>query len=213
MALPESQAATPTEEHTPMEEQKSHIIDGRGDVVLVVGYDTKLRVSSSVLANASEPFANLLLSPNFKEGKQKQDHVSEGTQEPLEVELPEDEPSGMLLLCQLLHHRGPTSVSKLSREELVSIAVLANKYLIRRQFRYMLGEAIIIPAPCQSDHNALFDYHVISYLLESSKLFMTASDYLVRTVKLDDNLLEDYGDSEVWKMMPDKLLGKSNGVK
>ena len=211
MAPQDFQEVKHEEKHTDGDEQEYHVIDGRGDAILVIASDTKLRVSSGVLANASEPLANLLVSSNFKEGKKRQEHLSKGNQQPFEVMLPDDDPQGMLLLCQLLHHRYPKNIPITSREELIGIAMLANKYLVRSQFGAMMGTMIMIPDELQKDFNAMVDYLTIAYLLESPTLFTKASDGLVRILKPEDNLWENYVASDIWNMLPENLASRFIG--
>ncbi|KAK5680580.1 hypothetical protein LTS10_007513 [Elasticomyces elasticus] len=76
----------------------------RGDVTLLCGEqvgDKKiigLRVSSHILSYGS-PVFNSLLAPKFREG------TTLATTSSVEIPLPEDDPSHMIVLCNILHMR------------------------------------------------------------------------------------------------------------
>lgn len=69
-----------------------------GDVIFVL-QQTRLRVSSVILASAS-PVFKVMFGPNFAEG---QGHRTAG--EPREVPLHDDDLCAMTRLCRLLHHQ------------------------------------------------------------------------------------------------------------
>lgn len=80
----------------------------------------KLRVHSVILSSASKTFM-AMFGPHFSEG---QDLSSTS---PKEVELPDDDPTSMLHLCNTLHHKanfeGPQDV-----DGLLALAIHCDKY-------------------------------------------------------------------------------------
>ncbi|CAK7274998.1 hypothetical protein SEPCBS119000_006459 [Sporothrix epigloea] len=102
--------------------QKTTPIAVSGDVVLVVGPSgKKLRVHSLFIANAS-PVFNAMLGPNFAEGQQlKKSGLTE-------VVLPDDDAEAMELILKVIHGCNDTVPEKLTPDELVAVAVAADKY-------------------------------------------------------------------------------------
>ncbi|KAK4891350.1 hypothetical protein LTR27_010004 [Elasticomyces elasticus] len=97
------------------------VVEG-GDVILVFEDGMKhLKVSAAILSFKSSVFRKML-GPHFLEGQ-----TQRSTEQPQEIQLPEDDPHVMGFLCRLLHNGRPDS-AKYSLDRLANIAVLADKY-------------------------------------------------------------------------------------
>lgn len=113
-----------------MDETSFHVLDPNGDVILELHDDfetvTSIKVSSSVLSIAT-PVFRALFSGQFKEAKDLQDSKKAG--EILRLELPDDDPAGMLLLCRMLHCKGRSEdFSKATPWQLMEASIVCDKY-------------------------------------------------------------------------------------
>ena len=112
------------------QQPKGLFADPEGDVRFVFGdsgNENGLRVSSKVLSIAS-PVLKALFSPKYAEGA-----ALCGSQDVLEILLPDDDPEAMTLMCHVLHH-GNHTPEKLSVELLEKTATLCDKYDVVRAF-------------------------------------------------------------------------------
>ncbi|KAJ4989075.1 hypothetical protein SVAN01_05513 [Stagonosporopsis vannaccii] len=95
-----------------------------GDVILHVGEeqeaDCKLLVSSVLLSHASPVFA-AMFDGRFAEGQLL------STASPRVIQLPDDNPSSMATLCEIIHMQ-TADISMATCSDLVELAVLAEKY-------------------------------------------------------------------------------------
>lgn len=110
-------------------ERRSHIIDPKGDVILSVGATHNILVCSKFLTFHSKVFA-AMFTGHFSEAlKMSSNAPSSGAQpaQPTQVELPEDKPGAMLLLCHVLHGK-VLALKKPSSSLLLALTVLADKY-------------------------------------------------------------------------------------
>jgi len=98
---PELLSEHPTSEACKTSEMVNIDIAAEGDVIFVLK-QTRLRVSSAILANAS-PVFKTMFGPNFAEG---QGQSSAG--DPREVTLFDDDLQAMTRLCRILHHQNDT---------------------------------------------------------------------------------------------------------
>ncbi|MCJ1397827.1 hypothetical protein MMC11_001023 [Xylographa trunciseda] len=113
-----------------MENAKSSVveIDPKGDVVLVLNCQDekkKLLVSSRILSMVSPVFAAMLNS-QFKEGLH---NVTPGISH--KVSLPDDDAIAFEIICNVIHYRHKHVPIDPSLEQLVNIAVIADKYELR----------------------------------------------------------------------------------
>ena len=94
------------------------------------GTDTpaNLLVSSKVLSLASPVFA-ALLGPKFLEGN----HIRRGDS-PI-IELHDDDPAAITLICNILHYRYDSVPTQLEAEQLRQIAILCDKYDCSKSFQ------------------------------------------------------------------------------
>ena len=86
------------------------------DLTLIVDEILELRVSSETLQNAS-PVLKTMLGPKYAEGQALLSITSSLPQ----VELPDDDPDGMRLLCAALHSRNDLLPTKIDGTVLVSL--------------------------------------------------------------------------------------------
>lgn len=119
--------------------QDLNIVDD-GDVILVIGAETFLRVSSFVLVNTSSVF-KAMLSPKFREGW----HVR-STEYPQEIPLPDDDPNPMLVVCPVLHAQDTNALLQSTTGPtpalVLDLAIVADKYACIAPV-YFMGEALI----------------------------------------------------------------------
>jgi hypothetical protein len=94
-----------------------------GDCILVVGPDmVKLRVHSLSLRAASKPFS-AMFTPEWKEGD-----TLLSQSRPIEILLPEDDATGMRLVCAIIHHKNQEVPANLSAHNVLGVAITADKY-------------------------------------------------------------------------------------
>ncbi|KAK4087605.1 hypothetical protein Purlil1_7936 [Purpureocillium lilacinum] len=97
-----------------------------GDVVLVVGRErVKIQVLAVVLKNSSRVFA-AMFRPEFAEGHAL--YLNQGSNEPIEIELPEDDPLALGTLCKLVHCTVDAGRYPGSGKKLLGVAKAADKY-------------------------------------------------------------------------------------
>lgn len=96
--------------------------DLQRDIILVVGEDeVRIAASSQFLCLVSKPFSKML-GPNFKEG-QPGDATTKK-----EISLPEDKPSTMERMCNIIHLQIHGSSPVPTAAELHDLAILSDKY-------------------------------------------------------------------------------------
>jgi hypothetical protein len=95
---PEPLGEHPTTEASQTSEMVNIDIAAEGDVIFVL-QQTRLRVSSVILASAS-PVFKTMFGPNFAEGQGQRSAA-----DPREVTLHDDDLCAMTRLCRLLHHQ------------------------------------------------------------------------------------------------------------
>jgi hypothetical protein len=95
-----------------------------GDIVLVVGTESRrVLVLSTVLKTSSKVFASLL-GPKFLEGQ-----GSASSQQPKEIALPDDDPTAMSDMCHLLHNNQVEDLIVCpSTDRILAFAVVVDKY-------------------------------------------------------------------------------------
>ncbi|KAF9871376.1 hypothetical protein CkaCkLH20_11023 [Colletotrichum karsti] len=98
-----------------------------GDLTLLVGPEPNhhpLRVHSLVLKNASPVFASMLQPPYLESATL----FTATPSSPARISLPEDDPLAVETICRVLHNRADAAVYELSAEEVLRVAVAADKY-------------------------------------------------------------------------------------
>lgn len=99
----------------------------RGNAILVVGEGAnsrRLKVDTTFLMAASEVM-RAMLDGTFSDGQ------GLNYENPKEVHIPEDDPVAMTTICQILHHKLPITKLEWTPEEILGIAVIADKYLMQ----------------------------------------------------------------------------------
>lgn len=97
-------------------------ISAGGDITFVVGpEETRLRVCSTILKNASKYFS-ALLGPNFREGQD----IGKGI--PKEILLPEENAQSLEIIFNVLHLRNEAVPKSLSPISILEIAIAADKF-------------------------------------------------------------------------------------
>ena len=105
-------------------------IYSNGDVVLVVGPQAaRLRVHSQCLSSASKVF-RAMFGPTWSEGKDL------SGDSPKEIPLPEDDPSALYAICCVVHHRNDLLPQEFSPEDVLKIAIEADKYDLFTALKY-----------------------------------------------------------------------------
>jgi hypothetical protein len=138
-----------------------------GDIVLVVGTESRrLLVLSTVLKKSSKVFA-ALLGPKFLEGQ-----ISSSSQ-PKEISLPDDDATAMSDMCHLLHNSQVKDlIESPSADRILALAVAVDKYdcvdALQLEIQGLLGYPVIREDLCFTDcvKNLL-----ASYLLQHSWTF------------------------------------------
>ncbi|KAF5006467.1 hypothetical protein FDECE_7154 [Fusarium decemcellulare] len=101
-----------------------------GDVILIAGPEKKmLKVHSQCLCAASRVF-DTMLSPRWRKGEMS-------SEDPLEVDLSEDDADAIRLVCLVVHHRCNEIPENLTPEELLQVAIVVEKYLLTTAFQYV----------------------------------------------------------------------------
>lgn len=116
--------AEPTGEADPV------VISPDGDVILVVGPQAvRLKVYSLFLRSASKVF-DAMLGPNWSEGQGLSKKTSR------EILLVEDDAEALRIICCVIHHRNDDVPQTLTPEQVLQIAIEADKYDLAVALRY-----------------------------------------------------------------------------
>lgn len=102
-------------------------IAARGDAILVVGQGSitqKMKVDTAFLKSASHVL-RAMFDGRFSDGQ------GLSYENPKEICFPEDNPAVMKFVCQILHHKLPRSQGELTAEEILQVAIFADKYLMQ----------------------------------------------------------------------------------
>ncbi|KAM7216803.1 hypothetical protein V8F06_007780 [Rhypophila decipiens] len=103
-----------------------------GDVIFVVGAAPKarLRVYSRILSAGSSVFS-AMFNGNWAEGKDLSSAC------PKEIELPEDNPTAILIICRILHHQNNQVPESLGADMILKVVVHAEKYDLITAVRFV----------------------------------------------------------------------------
>ena len=164
-------------------------IDPAGDVILVVGSknigdQARLRVSSKVLSLASAALA-AMVSHKWSDIASKA-----SSSEPQHISLPEDHPSPMEWICQILHFRKDISTDK-DIPFIVRVAELCHKYDLESPIKAWAGLCL------QTAKVTTFHLHTmkevdlmgvmyISFVFSDSEIFWSSSALLLYTISVPD---------------------------
>ena len=186
MSLNKSDSATP----------QAIDVDPAGDVVLMVGYkmtgdeddETWLRVSSKVLSLASPVFA-AMVSPKWSDSANKA-----SSSEPQYIALPEDDPSPMEWICQILHFRKDVSTNK-NIQFFVNVAQLCDKYDLVSPIKLWVDFCLQSPKTTTPDAIAEVDLTGLMYIscvLRNSETFWSSSAMLLYAIPPPDFMCCQY---------------------
>lgn len=115
-------------------------IDDQGDVILVAGL-THLRVSSHVLRLASPAFRAMLEPGRFLEGQTHRDSYN-----PAKVQLEDDDPEALALLCNILHFKSVKSIFDVGL--LAALADICDKYQCTFAVRHYIASWLPVLYHC-----------------------------------------------------------------
>jgi hypothetical protein len=142
-----------------------------GDVILVVGPEkVKLRVHSLFLKAASKPFS-AMFGPDWKEG-----HNMLGRDGPVEVPLPDDNAAALKLICAIIHHRNQKVPQTLAADDVLGIAVMADKYGCVGALKFASGNWL---RPLQNEAHDLMLLATAAYLFRSAPAFKEITKALI----------------------------------
>ena len=167
-------------------------LDPEGDVCFVAGLpDASTEspakigfiVSSKALKLASGVFVGLL-SPNFREGAALQQQQQSS---PLEIPLPDDDPTGLRILLQVIPHQTPPERLELS--ELAAVALLVDKYQCQHLFRVYSTAWITGLIHGRGADPDLLEYLGICLAFKNEELFRPVSLGVALTTGLPQNQL------------------------
>ena len=181
----------------------THSIDAdpAGDLVLKVGSGdevTLIRVHSRVLSLASPVFA-AMLSPRFAEGQ-----VLENSKAMVDsttiINLPDDDPTAMILLCKTLHFREDAAqCSFYLTDILMDMAMICDKYDMSRA---LSSWSHIWIETCQEDQYRPFCIAGISYRLGHHESFWKTTRGILRHSTLAKLSMERV-------LLPNEVIGES----
>ncbi|EGZ67766.1 hypothetical protein NEUTE2DRAFT_169607 [Neurospora tetrasperma FGSC 2509] len=125
-------------ESSDMKGDPNREISATGDIILVVGASDsddpqlRLRVQSTILREASTVFRTMLSPPWIE----SQDISAKN---PKEIQLPEDEPKAMEVVCLALHFRSnlinPHWLEEQGGQRMLDVAILIDKYDLKASMR------------------------------------------------------------------------------
>jgi hypothetical protein len=160
---------------TPTGPPLTTIIHARGDVILKLNEGdstTRLLVSSQTLALASTVF-EAMFNGKFAEGQ------GLSANSPPEVELPDDNPTLMTILCNIAHLRASDVPKELSVLDLADFAILCDKYAcigaVYSWIRFWIQEPL--SKPDEPDFEKLI---LVTYLMDLPQEFSKVTQYLIR---------------------------------
>jgi hypothetical protein len=132
-----------------------------------------LLVSSKVLSLASPVFA-ALLGPKFLEGNRIRHGVSPT------IELHDDDPTAVALICNILHYRYDSVPTKLEAKQLGQIAILCDKYDCSKSFQ--LWSEKWLSSSCGAPFSDLGHLLLAAYKLNDPVHFADFSTQLIKGV-------------------------------
>ncbi|QDS75767.1 hypothetical protein FKW77_008714 [Venturia effusa] len=172
-------------------------VDEDGDLVLLVGEETRILVSSKALTLASKVFKAMLLGSAFKEGRELAESTAK--KEPYELPLPDDDAQAITLLSQVLCHRArKISVTNVTIELLEKLATVADKYACAEAVGFASRAWLEQYDRDEGDHKLLR----ISYLLDNAEVFKNASRRVL--MKSEGVTTQAIADPE--SKLPDRLF-------
>ncbi|KAL9639523.1 MAG: hypothetical protein Q9164_000876 [Protoblastenia rupestris] len=149
--------------------------DPNGDVMLYVGFadsSTPIRACAKVLGLAS-PVFKAMLSPRFAEGQGSASACC-----PRTLNLPEDDPGMMLLICQKLHFHSEQTKTSFDLQSLSKLALLCDKYDLARGLESWLETLV------QRAKLSVEGYADWAQLLRCSQIFRSHDGFYCSSLRL-----------------------------
>lgn len=179
-------------------EPPTKVVCDAGDIFLVAddGSQPPLRIqASSVFSIASRVF-RALPSGVFAEAEA----ISNAAENLVEIHI-SDAPSGLLLLCQLLHFQG--DLDKVRHERFFDLALVIDNYDCAQALRHVITSKFATLDLCGDDQVEHVCYLAAALILDQPKFFRGLSKEIVThyehgPLELDDSRLD---------VLPDKILG------
>ncbi|KAK5940205.1 hypothetical protein PMZ80_007625 [Knufia obscura] len=162
-----------------------------GDLVIAIGTGTDqkvAKVSTALLRIASSVF-DKLLSPNYKEGNTTYDASNP-------LPFPEDEPTSMINLCQILHWKSD-EVDTTAADWLQKLTVACDKYKCAPKMSDFFLVKMAEKPPCAIDEFIMSS--VIKHRLRLSEL----SDTVLRIPRAE---IQATGHAQLLQLLPTDLL-------
>jgi len=169
-----------------------------GDVILVVGPQAiRLKVQSLFIRSASKVFS-AMLGPDWSEGQ----GLSRGGSR--EIILVEDDAEALRIICCVIHHRNDDVPQTLTPEQVLQIAIAADKYNLTVALRYAIAQWLKY-----SDIPKMAD---MGYLMVSALLFSDRDAFANNTLALvlyyTSPYLELFEDEKISQFIPYKMICK-----
>lgn len=144
-----------------------------GDVTFVLDEgNTRVRVNSAVMKNASPVFA-AMLGPNFKEGRA----LSAGDCASVDVPLPEDDAVAFGWVCRVLHSQADTNLWSPSPREIIQVLGIAEKYGLLKGIQ--ISVQVWIDRQEDSDTNDLWLLSLACCRAHDAEAFKSATRRLI----------------------------------
>lgn len=168
-------------------------ITSDGDLILVVGEQkARLRVHSQCLSCASKVFA-AMFGPNWSEGN------SLSKEFPKEIPLIEDDADAMYSICCVVHHRNDIMPETLSPQEILQVAIAADKYDLHNALIYARAQWLQSRDP--TDPIELAYLMAAAFLFEDMHMFIGHSLALILDYK--GSYIKLLGDPILCRILPD----------
>lgn len=143
-----------------------------GDVVLVVGPGKiRFRVYSLILKVASKPFFSML-GPDWNEGRNLHNYGG-----PVEILLPEDDAAALEIILHILHHQNNKIPQNLTAEEILCLAITADKYELLECLKLAFGDWLLLAE--EEKARDMLDLATAAYLCQNAHAFREITRALV----------------------------------
>lgn len=158
-----------------------------GDLILVIGKQkVALRTHSQCLICASKVFS-AMLGPNWSEGE----NLSK--ESPKEIPLIEDDADALYTICCVIHHRNDILPETFSPQDVLQIAIEADKYDFRIALHYARAKWL--------QNQSTIDPIELAYLMAAALLFDDMKMFREHSLAL---ILHHYG--SYMRLLEDPIL-------
>ncbi|KAJ0364586.1 hypothetical protein COL154_004966 [Colletotrichum chrysophilum] len=150
-----------------------------GDVIMVIGpKDKEFRLHSQILKAASKVF-KAMLGPNFAEGQQLLNNRIHN--DPVKIDLPEDDAYSMGILFELIHYRHDV-LSSADADIVFDVALAADKYDLICAVKYPITEAmdrIVFTDDERGEEESMWKLAIAASMFDYDPSFKKATQALV----------------------------------